>query len=316
MACAAQHHFELDFALRRASWQPAKRFGYGGWQAGARNDVFNRLATYPAEIGDWLWQKQPWVETVITWGLTRTRETFARGDHEAAAMKFALLSHYATESLAVANTWLEFIGDNDDFADAASFCIFHDPVANVPAEVIARAKPRRRSEPLSRLRAAARKHAYELGRRVFGVFFKHGAEACWPVIVTGIHNSAPAALALAEAVAARMPPKLSAPSPELVEMITRGWVMRELFEAPDAAAIRAHLAGDAPKAALRRRLGWSGADIFHALDRCSPAACDVYWRWRTDRDVWRAIRMRGVLPHLPRQKVAATWQPGPQNRRL
>ena len=58
MACWTQHHFELDFALRHASWRPAERCGYAGWRAGAAGDSFNRAATFPDEVGDWLCHKE------------------------------------------------------------------------------------------------------------------------------------------------------------------------------------------------------------------------------------------------------------------
>jgi len=58
MACWTQHHFELDFTLRHASWRPAERCSYAGWQTGAAGDSLNRLATFPDEVGDWLWHKE------------------------------------------------------------------------------------------------------------------------------------------------------------------------------------------------------------------------------------------------------------------
>lgn len=313
MASWTQHHFELDFALQHASWRPAERVGYAGWQAGASRDPFNRLATYPDEVGDWLWHKEPWSGAALCWGLERTRESLARGDLRAGALKLALLSHYCIDPLAVSHAWLELLGEIEDFADAPSLMAFHDPVENLPADVVATAAPIGRDEPFGRLYVPARTRAYALGTQTFDTFFARGAQACWPLVVAGIENSAPVALALAEAAAEPEPSQaldgLERLDPEYVEAATRDWVLRDIFEAPDADAILSRLADPSHKAALQERQGWQGSDLFFAPDRCTRHARSVYARWRSDRDAWLASQA-GPRPAACRpEKITADWRP-------
>jgi len=306
MACWQQHHFELDFALRNASWRPAERFGYAGWRAGAKGDAFNRLATYPDEIADWLWQKEPWFEAALRFGLGSAQASFARGDLKAAALKFALLSHYVVDVLAVSHTWLEFIGEIEDFADEPSLKAFHDPVENLPAEELARARPAASDGDFDRLYPAAVARAYALGQQAFQTYFECDARACWPLVVEGIASSAPVALALAEAVAT--PGPSSTPHSALRTPQCSEWVMRVIFEAPNAEAILEHLADPRQRAAVQERLGWKGGDVFFAPEKCSPQARAAYGRWRADRDVWRANQMRTVLSSRPAEKITAAWR--------
>ena len=311
MACWTQHHFELDFALRRASWRPAEQFGYAGWQTGAKADPFNRLATYPDEICDWLWHKQPWSEAAVCLGLACARESFARGDLKAAALKFALLSHYVIDALAVSHSWLDFLGEIEDFADEASLKAFHDPVENLPADELARARPVATDETFDRIYPASVRRAYELGKETCDTFHARGAEACWPLVVAGVDSSAPVLLALAEAVLAERAPLNRALGLEsgFVDAVTRGWVMRAIFEAPNAQTILDHLADPQQGIALRERLGWKGSDIFFAQEKCSSQARAMYARWREDRERWRSEQMGGVLPARPAERITADWRP-------
>ena len=105
MACAVEHWFVLDFAMRNTSWGP-DRFGYRGYAHRAK-DPFNRLATYPDEVGDWLWQKSPWVGSSIDYALACAKESFEAGDHLGAVAALALASHYVSDSLSVSHTWLD-----------------------------------------------------------------------------------------------------------------------------------------------------------------------------------------------------------------
>jgi hypothetical protein len=320
MACAQEHLFVLDYAIRHCSWLPHDRFGYQGWQAG-KEDVFNRLTLLPDMVHDWLWQKFPYAPSVIAYGLKCIRRDLEAGQKRAAALKLALLSHYWHDIIAVSHTWLDFFGDEVDFVRGA-FSHFHDTVENRVAQLLQTLTvppPDSGGDFASTFTTAARR-AYELGKQVFDAYFaslnqvapEPTDEAIMPPLDAldrwqklGVINACQAVWAMWELGA------LSHDDLPFDEADVERWTLRPLIEG-DAETIEASIGDEVLAhqiAEWQRRQGWRGSDIFRAHEKCSEEALREYRRWQAKRDLWRQETMAGILPPRPKTPITANWRP-------
>ncbi len=320
MACAAEHLFGLDYAMRNCSWLPNDRFGYQGWQVG-KEDVFNRLTLLPDIVHDWLWQKFPYAPSVIAYGLNCIRRDWGAGDKRTAALKLALLSHYLHDIVATSHAWLDFFGDEVDFAHGA-FRHFHDAVENRIANLlpaISVPMPSVEGNFVAAFQATV-KRAYELGRKVFETYFaslqnvspEPTDEAITPPLepldewqIAGVVNACLAVWALWE---------LGVQSNDDLpfdEGDVSRWTLKPLMES-NAEAIEKAVQLDGLEervAEWQRKQGWKGSDIFRVHERCSPEAVREYQRWQEKRDEWRKNEMAGILPPRPTNPITANWRP-------
>lgn len=303
MACGIEHWYVCDFALRRQTWY-SPDLGYGGWQAHGQ-DPYNRIATFPDAVADWLWQKPPWVSTSIDYGLGKARRDWQRGDMLSAAAKLALVSHYVADSLAVSHTWLDFIGDESDADGSDTFHLFHDPVENPVGEYIQDATPVVPARPADARQylADATLAAYRIGRQIFEAFF--AGEPVRPWVLEGAKRSAEACWVVFDMVTRATP---SATSAVELRRAESEWVMAPLFDMSGEDLLR-ECSGPKLLAQLKERLGYQGGDIFCRLDRCAPHARQAAEQWRADRRRWRAIDMATILPPAPTQTITADWRP-------
>ncbi len=318
MACAAEHWFVLDYALRHCSWVPEDRFGYSGWQAG-KDDIFNRLTVLPDIVQDWLWQKFPYTPSVIAFGLQHIRRDWQQGRWRTAALKLALLSHYLADIVAVSHTWLDFFGDEVDFALGA-FKHFHDTVENRVANLLPTLivpPPALEGDFATIFRKAVRR-AYDLGQAVFNAYFDSlqqvapapTAEPITPPLEPlndlqqeGVANACYAVWALWEKGVrdggAGLP---------FDEDDVKRWTLKPLMEC-DGEEIEEQVLSPERIAEWQKLQGWTGSDIFRDHERCSPEAVAEFVRWQQKRDQWRKEEMADLLPPRPASLIHAHWRP-------
>ncbi|MFA0749956.1 MAG: hypothetical protein SLRJCFUN_000359 [Candidatus Fervidibacter sp.] len=320
MACADEHLFALDYAMRHCSWLPDDRWGYRGWRAG-KDDIFNRLTLLPDIVHDWLWQKFPYAPSVIAYGLRCLRQDWQRGDKRSVALKLALLSHYLHDIVAVSHTWLDFCGDEVDFVRGA-FSHFHDPVENrmtrfLPTLIVP--TPKVDGDFVAVFRTALRR-AYELGKAIFDAYFaslhrfapKATEEAITPPLEAldewqkeGIVNACFAVWALWE-LGVQGETELPFDEDDV-----RRWTLKPLMESSaDEIEAAVQLEGLGERVAeWQQKQGWKGSDIFRAHERCSEEAVREYQRWQRKRDEWRQKEMAGILPPRPSIPITVHWRP-------
>jgi len=310
MACAMEHCFVLDFAMRTASWRP-DRVGYTGYRKGTK-DAFNHLAIYPDVIADWLWQKPPWVRASIDFALACARQSRESGDDLGAVGKLSLASHYVSDALAVSHTWLDFIADEYQFESGEVIHQhFHDPVEYPVADYVDRAQPTAapKEECFRAIFDNAQAKAYEIGKRIFRRFFR--GEAVEDLVLMGVENSARAVHALFEAV--ERPAELLS-APQAVERARHKWVMRHLLALPGEEVVSRPFEEEF-KARLKEEVGYEGGAIFTDIESCAPHAQEEGRLWRKQRRHWRDVTMAGILPPTRTTTIGADWRP-PENELL
>lgn len=335
MASVEEHWFTLDYAMRHCSWLPEDRFGYEGWEAGGE-DIFNLLTALPDNVGDWLWQKAPFASSVVRFGLQRIRQD-AEASGLSAALKMALLSHYLADAVSVSHTWLDFMGDETDFAfDERHEAIrhFHDPVecrvagllrSFVVSDESGVAADRTFVPDYDRVPFASEyqrsvTRAYTLGKELFDLYFANlkrvaahqTTEAAIPPLETlntvqlrGVENTCRAMWALWE-----WGLRDGGEGLPYDERHVKHWTLKPLLEwSAEELIARASLPETIT--AFRQSQGWSGGDIFRAPERCSEQAREELALWQKDREEWRTVNMAGVLPPRPTARIDVGWRPEP-----
>ena len=285
MACAPEHWFLFEVAVRSSKWRTAVLDGYAGWRAGT-SDALNRMATISDEIGDWLWHKPPWTEVALDYGSRRVAADVAAGDELGAALKAAYLSHLVVDGLAVSHVWLDLLAEHEDFSEVACLRRLHDPVENGVIEPLAEMEPWAIASDKAFAEAYedCNKEATDIARQLV-VDYRRG-KAVLPHCLSGTRNSARAMASYIDAVTSG--PTELAPGVD-AELRLRRWPGRELLSW-DGQRLLDALGEPETVPRLKSKLGWDGRNIFFEAWGCSREARREFWLFRRDRAEWRQRR--------------------------
>lgn len=289
VACHEEHCYLMQVAIERSEWGQASRNSggafakYTGWKSLGR-DVYNRMATISDSVGDWMWHMSPWAEWALQYGAQKVNEDLRHGDEDAAALKAAFLTHYVVDPLAVSHTWLYLIGEIWEFeSDQVLHERFHDPVENLVGKYLDELTldPPGPYVPYAQLFPACLREAFAIGRRILDEFC--GQKNYLPLVKEGVRNSARCMPSFMDDLYRGVLPCTDA---EGIAWAGRRWMARLFLDWTGERILR-ELFKPETIAALKKDMGYQGADIFFCPGRCAPAAIEDFRFFQQAREAWR-----------------------------